>query len=156
MCIRQYSLAQQNVLWVSHGKALPARYSRDTAVSIWLDSSHFSMCRAHELLRGMLSHEIPAKTSSIFNSLSLYTLSLSITQPLQSSPTINTWYKRLSRIIIKFLTELNPNKIHSCKLQLYKENFNSSMSFSRHTKTRAFSSSRPKTRAVWVRKKLKT
>ena len=32
------------------------------------------MCRAHALLRGMLSHEIPAKTSSIFNSLSLHTL----------------------------------------------------------------------------------
>ena len=34
----------------------------------------------------------------------------------------------------------------------FQKNFNSSMSFSRHTITRAFSSSRPKTRAVWVRK----
>ena len=33
---------------------------------------------------------------------------------------------------------------------------NSFMSFSRHTRTHAFSSSRPKTRAVWVRKEPKT
>ena len=38
----------------------------------------------------------------------------------------------------------------------FQENSNSSMSFSRHTRTHAFSSSRPKTRAVWVRKELKT
>ena len=38
----------------------------------------------------------------------------------------------------------------------FQENFNSSMSFSRHTRTHAFSSSRPKTRAVWVRNELKT
>ena len=41
-------------------------------------------------------------------------------------------------------------------LTQFQENFNSSMSFSRHTRTRAFSSSRPKTRAVWVRKEPKT
>ena len=35
------------------------------------------MCKAHASLRGKLSREIPAKTSSVFNSLSLYTLSLS-------------------------------------------------------------------------------
>ena len=41
-------------------------------------------------------------------------------------------------------------------LTQFQENFNSSISFSRHTKTRAFSSSRPKTRAVWVRNEPKT
>ena len=41
-------------------------------------------------------------------------------------------------------------------LTQFQENSNSSMSFSRHTRTRAFSSSWPKTRAVWVRKGLKT
>ena len=41
-------------------------------------------------------------------------------------------------------------------LTQFQENSNSSMSFSRHTRTRAFSSSWPKTRAVWVRKELKT
>ena len=41
-------------------------------------------------------------------------------------------------------------------LTQFQENLNSSMSFSRHTRTHAFSSSRPKTRAVWVRKEPKT
>ena len=41
-------------------------------------------------------------------------------------------------------------------LTQFQENFNSSMSFSRHTRTHAFSSSQPKTRAVWVRKEPKT
>ena len=41
-------------------------------------------------------------------------------------------------------------------LTQFQENLNSSMSFSRHTRTRTFSSSRPKTRAVWVRKEPKT
>ena len=41
-------------------------------------------------------------------------------------------------------------------LTQFLENSNSSMSFSRHTRTRAFSSSRPKTHAVWVRKEPKT
>ena len=40
-------------------------------------------------------------------------------------------------------------------LTQFQENFNSSMSFSRHTRTCAFSSSRPKTSAVWVRKEPK-
>ena len=38
----------------------------------------------------------------------------------------------------------------------FQENFNSSMSFSRHSRTCAFSSSQPKTRAVEVRKEPKT
>ena len=37
-------------------------------------------------------------------------------------------------------------------LTQFLENFNSSMSFSRHTRTRVFSFSRPTTCAVWVRK----
>ena len=41
-------------------------------------------------------------------------------------------------------------------LTQFQENSNSSMSFSRHTRTHAFSSSRPKTYAVWVRKEPKT
>ena len=41
-------------------------------------------------------------------------------------------------------------------LTQFQENSNSSMSFSRHTRTCAFSSSRPKTRAMWVRKEPKT
>ena len=41
-------------------------------------------------------------------------------------------------------------------LTQFQENFNSSISFSRHTRTRAFSSSWPKTHTVWVRKEPKT
>ena len=41
-------------------------------------------------------------------------------------------------------------------LTQFQENSNSSMSFNRHTRTRAFSSSRPKTHAVWVRKEPQT
>ena len=41
-------------------------------------------------------------------------------------------------------------------LTQFQENYNSSMSFSRHVRTRALSSSRPRTRAVWVRKEPKT
>ena len=41
-------------------------------------------------------------------------------------------------------------------LTQFQENSNSSISFSRHTRTHAFSFSWPKTRAVWVRKELKT
>ena len=41
-------------------------------------------------------------------------------------------------------------------LTQFQDNFNSSMSYSRHTRTRAFSSPRPKTHAVWVRKEPKT
>ena len=41
-------------------------------------------------------------------------------------------------------------------LTQFQENSNSSMSFSRHTRTRAFSSSRPNTHTMWVRKEPKT
>ena len=41
-------------------------------------------------------------------------------------------------------------------LTQFQENSNSSMSFSRHTRTHAFSSSQPKTRDMWVRKEPKT
>ena len=41
-------------------------------------------------------------------------------------------------------------------LTQFQENSNSSMSLSRHTKTHVFSTSQPKTCAVWVRKEPKT
>ena len=68
------------------------------------------MCRAHASFRGMLSRELPVKNSFVFNCLSLHTLSFSITQLLQLNPTINTRYKRLNKITIKFGTELKPTK----------------------------------------------
>ena len=60
------------------------------------------MCNAHASFCKKLSREISAKTSSIFSCLSLHTLSLSNTQPLQWNPTINTRYKRLNNIQSNF------------------------------------------------------
>ena len=40
----------------------------------------------------------------------VFTLSLSITQPLQLNPTINTGYKRLNKITIKFWHGIKPTK----------------------------------------------
>ena len=72
------------------------------------------MCRAHASFHRLLSRELPMKTlqSSICLSLHTHThtLSLSHTQPLQLNPTINTWYKRLNKITIKFITEIKPTK----------------------------------------------
>ena len=74
------------------------------------------MCRAYASFHKMLSRELPVKTlqSSICLSLHTHTLSLSLslsyTQPLQLNPTINTGYKRLNKITIKFGTELKPTK----------------------------------------------
>ena len=69
------------------------------------------MCRAHASFHGMLSRELLAKTlqSSICFESS-HPLSLSLTQPIQLNPTINTGYKRLNKITIKFSTELKLTK----------------------------------------------
>ena len=67
------------------------------------------MCRAHASFHIMHSRELPVKT--LLSSIAwVFTHSLSITQPLQLNPTINTGYKRLNIIIIKFGMELKPTK----------------------------------------------
>ena len=69
------------------------------------------ICRAHASFRGMLSRELLKKT--LLSSIAwvfTHSLSLSITQPLQLNPTINTGYKQLNKITIKFGTELKPTK----------------------------------------------
>ena len=70
------------------------------------------MCRTYASLRGMLTRKLSAKTllSSIYlessHSLSLsLSLSHTHTQILQINPTINTGYKRLNIITIKFDTK---------------------------------------------------
>ena len=98
---------------MSRGCLMRRPYPRDTRET-QLSPSVLTLripviCRAHALLRGMLSRKIPAKISSVFNSLSLHTLSLYHTT-LQSNPTINTGYKRLIKITIKFGTELKSTK----------------------------------------------
>ena len=111
MCIRNDSLAKQNFSRVSRGKALPVRHSQNTIVSIlsWLFA--FQLCARHmHHFAGCLLASYPRKHFSLQFALSLHTLFLSHTQPLQINPTCNTGYKRLNRITIKFGTELKPTK----------------------------------------------
>ena len=61
--------------------------------------SHFAGCFVTRYSRKLFSLQLLESSRS-----------LSITQPLQSNPTINTGYKRLNRITIKFGTELKPTK----------------------------------------------
>ena len=86
------------------------RATRETQLSPFVLTLRIPvMCRAHASFRGMLSCELPAKT--LLSSIAwVFTLSLSITQPLQLNPTVNTWFKRLNEITIKFGMELKPTK----------------------------------------------
>ena len=95
--------------WCLVGRPFPQDTRKTQLSPSCPNSSHSSMCKSHGSLHGMLSCEIPTKTlqSSIGWD---FTHSLSIAQPLQSNPTINTGYKRLNKITIKFGTELKPTK----------------------------------------------
>ena len=67
------------------------------------------MCMVHSSFCEMLSRELPAKT--LQSSIAwVFTHTLSLIQPLQLNPTINTEYNRLNKIIIKFDMELKPTK----------------------------------------------
>ena len=121
VCIRQDNLAKQNVLQVSRRKALPMSYSRNTAFSIYPDSSHSSHVQGTCIISRDAQSQATHENSLVFNLLeSLHThthththtlsLSLSLSQPLQSNPTINTWYKILNKITIKFGMELKLTK----------------------------------------------
>ena len=75
------------------------------------------MCRTYALLRGMLSREIPAKTSSVFNNLSLHTFSLSHNLTIKSH---NKY--RIQKIEYNYNQiwhGIKANKQHICKSQLY-------------------------------------
>ena len=90
------------------GRPYP-RVTRETQLSSSILTLHILvMCRAHASLRRMLSRELSAKTLQSSICLSRHTLSL--TQPVQLNPTINTRYKRLNKITIEFSTELKPTK----------------------------------------------
>ena len=85
------------------------RVTRETQLSSSILTLHILvMCRAHASFHRMLSRELSAKTLQSSICLSRHTLSL--TQPVQLNPTINTRYKRLNKITIKFGTELKPTK----------------------------------------------
>ena len=105
MCIRINSLAKQNVSRVSHGKALPTRHScLHSILTLRIPActshmSHFAGCLVLRYLRKLFNLQFLESSHSLY-----------ITQPLQSNPTINTWYKRFNRITIKFGTKLKPTK----------------------------------------------
>ena len=117
-CIRYDKLAKQNISWISRGKALPARHSRKSTLTICHDSSHSN----HVLSTCFTSREGYSRAThkNFFGlqfALSLHTLSH--IQPLQRNLINNTGYIRLNIITIKFGTELKPTQ-NSCKSQLYK------------------------------------
>ena len=100
------------IVWVHYirRKALSVNYSRNTAVSMCLDSLHSSHVHGTCIILQDAQSRATHKNSSIFNCLSLHTHSLSLSQPLQLNPTINIRYNRLNKITIKFGTEVKPTK----------------------------------------------
>ena len=75
-CIKYDKLTKQNVLWVSHGKALPARHLRKPAVIICHDSSHFShVLITYITLREDFSQATREIFFALYFALSLHTLS---------------------------------------------------------------------------------
>ena len=108
---------KQDILRVSHEKALPARHSRNPTVTICHDSLHSN----HVLSTCFTSQESFSRATcekffALHFALSLHTLSH--TQPLQRNPRQNTGYIRFNIITIKFGTELKLIQ-NSCKSQLY-------------------------------------
>ena len=104
-----YLYIQQNVSQVSCEKALPANYLRNIVVSICPDSSHSSHVQGTCIISRDAQSRATRKNYSVFNLLESSHF-LSFTQPLQLNRTINTGYKRLNKITIKFGTELKPTK----------------------------------------------
>ena len=105
MCIRIDSLAKQNVLQEGLTREILARHSCLHPVL----TLRIPACASHmSHFAGCLVTRYPRK---LFNLQLLEFLhSLFIRQPLHSNPTINTGYKRLNRITIKFGTKLKPTK----------------------------------------------
>ena len=85
-------------------------YSRNTVVSICPNSLHSSHVQGICIISRDAQSRATRESSSVFNCLSLHTLSLSLSQPLQLNHTINTGYNKLNKITIKFSTELKPTK----------------------------------------------
>ena len=80
VCIKNDSLAKQNVSWVSRGKALPTKHSQKPTVSILSWLFIFQSCVGHmRHFVGCLLMSYLRKHFSLQLALSLHTLSLSHT-----------------------------------------------------------------------------
>ena len=105
MCIRINNLAKQNVLQEGLTCEILARHNCfHPVLTLCIPAyashmSHFAGCLVARYPRKLFSLQLLESSHSH-----------SITQPLQSNPTINTRYKRLNRITIKFGRELKPTK----------------------------------------------
>ena len=64
---------------------------------------HFAGCLVASYTQKLFSLQLLESSHTL-------SLSLSFTQLLKLNPTINTWYKILNKIIIKFCTKLKPTK----------------------------------------------
>ena len=127
MCIKNDSLAKQNVSRVSRRKTLPTRHSWNTAVSIlsWLFA--FQSCARHmHHFAGCLLASYPRKHFSLQFALSLHThthtLSLSLSLPLLTLTNKSHMKYKVQKIehnYNKIWHKIKANKMHSCKLQLY-------------------------------------
>ena len=129
MCIKNDSLAKQNVSRVSRRKTLPTRHSWNTAVSIlsWLFA--FQSCARHmHHFAGCLLASYPRKHFSLQFALSLHThtlslsLSLSLSLPLLTLTNKSHMKYKVHKIehnYNKIWHKIKANKMHSCKLQLY-------------------------------------
>ena len=74
------------------------------------DSSHSSHVQVTCITSRDAYSRATRKNTSVFNLPWVFTLSFSLTQPLQINPTWNTGYKTLNRITIKFGMKLKPTK----------------------------------------------
>ena len=98
---------------MSYGSLTGRPYLRDTRET-QLSPSGLTLripviCKAHASFREMLSRELSVKPLQSLVAW-VFTHSLSNTQALQWNPTINTGYKILNNITIKFGTEYRPTK----------------------------------------------
>ena len=118
VCIKQYKLAEQNVSRVSCGKALPARYSRDTTVSIYIDFSHSSHVQGTCIFSRDAQSQDIRENFPCFNSLSLHTLSY-----YHTTLTIKSHNKyrvhKIENNYNQIWHGIKANKIQICKSQLY-------------------------------------
>ena len=115
---QKWQFGKAACLRVSHEKALPARHSRNTTVSIlsWLFT--FQLCARHmHHFAGCLLASYPRKHFSL-NLPWVFTLSLSHTTFTNKSH-MKYRVQKIEQNYNQIWHGIKANKTHSCKLQLY-------------------------------------